>query len=101
MPPQLMDGTFTVPYITYDAYGRVTGRTNRTITLPAAPTSVSSATTATAMPNVAGGDSATYIPSGGMWKIFAISFGDSEIYVSTKSGGSRPGANTWIGIRIS
>ena len=47
MPPLLMDGTFTVPYITYDAYGRVTGRTNRTITLPAAPTSVSSATNAT------------------------------------------------------
>lgn len=36
-------GTFTVPYITYDAYGRVTGRTNRTITLPAAPTSVTKA----------------------------------------------------------
>ena len=30
-------GTFTVPYITYDAYGRVTGRTNRTMTMPAAP----------------------------------------------------------------
>lgn len=29
-------GTFTVPYITYDAYGRVTGRTNRTITMPVA-----------------------------------------------------------------
>ena len=29
-------GTFTVPYITYDAYGRVTGRTNRTMTMPAA-----------------------------------------------------------------
>ena len=28
-------GSFTVPYITYDAYGRITGRTNRTITLPA------------------------------------------------------------------
>ena len=33
-------GTFTVPYITYDAYGRVTGRTNRTITLPATPTTI-------------------------------------------------------------
>lgn len=29
--------TFTVPYITYDAYGRVTGRTNRTVKIPAAP----------------------------------------------------------------
>ena len=32
-------GTFTVPYVTYDAYGRVTGRTNRTMTMPAASTS--------------------------------------------------------------
>lgn len=28
-------GTFTVPYFTYDAYGRITGRTNRTMTMPA------------------------------------------------------------------
>lgn len=41
-------GTFTVPYITYDAYGRVTGRTNRTMTMPAAP----SGGTATAISNV-------------------------------------------------
>ncbi|MBR5574372.1 MAG: hypothetical protein IKW35_07760 [Paludibacteraceae bacterium] len=34
-------GTFTVPYFTYDAYGRVTGRTNRTMTMPTAPTTVS------------------------------------------------------------
>lgn len=43
-------GTFTVPYFTYDAYGRITGRTNRTLTLPAAPsvTSISgNAATAT------------------------------------------------------
>lgn len=46
--------TFTVPYITYDAYGRITGRTNRTVKIPAAPTSVSSATTVTSVPNVAG-----------------------------------------------
>ena len=45
-------GTFTVPYITYDAYGRVTGRTNRTITLPAAPTSVTTATKAGAVTNI-------------------------------------------------
>lgn len=36
-------GTFTIPYFTYDAYGRITGRTNRTMTMPAKPsvTSVS------------------------------------------------------------
>ena len=37
-------GTFTVPYFTYDAYGRITARTNRTITLPAKP--------ATELPNI-------------------------------------------------
>lgn len=36
-------GTFTVPYITYDAYGRVTGRTNRTITMPSATAYVTAA----------------------------------------------------------
>ena len=40
-------GTFTVPYVTYDAYGRVTGRTNRTMTMPAAPSSATTATNAT------------------------------------------------------
>ena len=100
-----MDGTFTVPYITYDDYGRVTGRTNRTLTLPAAPTSVSSATTATkatATPNVAGGNSNTVLPSGGTWKVFAIGYeGMVVITASTKAGGSRPGNNAWIGMRIS
>lgn len=28
-------GTFTVPYFTFDAYGRITGTANRTITMPA------------------------------------------------------------------
>lgn len=31
--------TFTVPYITYDAYGRITSKTNRTMTMPSASTS--------------------------------------------------------------
>lgn len=30
-------GTFTVPYFTYDAQGHITGRTNRTMTMPANP----------------------------------------------------------------
>ena len=41
-------GTFTVPYFTYDAYGRITARTNRTITLPAKP--------ATELPNIGAKD---------------------------------------------
>lgn len=105
MPPLLMDGTFTVPYITYDAYGRVTGRTNRTITLPAAPTSVSSATTATtatAIPNIMlhngnGGYNGSYnsgtkkytIPSGGTWAYILFNpdiSGGKRVF--TVSGGS-------------
>ena len=34
-------GTITVPYITVDAKGHVSAKANRTITLPAAPTTVS------------------------------------------------------------
>ena len=48
--------TFTVPYITYDVYGRITGRTNRTVKIPAAPTVTNisgTAAKATAIPNVA------------------------------------------------
>lgn len=33
-------GTFTIPVITYDAYGRVTGTSTANVTLPAAPTPV-------------------------------------------------------------
>ena len=40
-------GKFTVPYITFDAKGRATAASSKTFTLPAAPTSVDSATTAT------------------------------------------------------
>lgn len=41
-------GTFTVPYFTYDDYGRVTGVTNRTMTMPAATTAITgNAATAT------------------------------------------------------
>lgn len=37
-------GTFKVPYITVDSYGRITSASTKTITLPAAPTSVTMAT---------------------------------------------------------
>ena len=41
-------GTFTVPYFTYDEYGRITGKTNRTLTMPTAPTGNISGNAATA-----------------------------------------------------
>ena len=119
-----MDGTFTVPYITYDAYGRVTGKTNRTITLPAAPTSVSSATTAsstTSTPNMVtaymlemGGSGASSsgcsingyrvtIPSGGTWRY--LWFGLSNGGCGDIAGGQTITANVnsrgLIAVRIS
>jgi len=34
-------GTFTIPTITYDAYGHITGKNTTTMTMPAAPTTIS------------------------------------------------------------
>lgn len=42
-------GSFTVPYIAYDARGHITSRTNRTMTLPTPLTSLSSATSNTSV----------------------------------------------------
>lgn len=97
-------GTFTVPYITYDAYGRVTGRTNRTITLPAAPTSVSTATKTTTVPNFAVATAYTkkcsggsisgnnwVLPSGGTWryiKLYAVGTSNGAATCGTVAGGS-------------
>ena len=101
MPPLLMDGTFTVPYITYDAYGRITGRTNRTITLPAAPSSTTTATKATSIPNVVvafaniqyggtlSGDYVT-LPSGGTWRyVRGYSATNASSLVGQVAGGSK------------
>ena len=86
-------GTFTVPYVTYDAYGRVTGRTNRTMTMPSAPSSTTTASKATAIASTSfiavrdgysgstvnyGGGTVTYsgttakytFPIGGNWRYF-------------------------------
>ena len=106
-------GTFTVPYITYDAYGRVTGRTNRTITLPAAPTSVdyaNSAWSATVTPNVVAyetEDGSATLPSGGTWAYtFSRAMYSGNAGVSgTASGGttitsSDNGKHTLFAIRI-
>lgn len=52
--------TFTTPYVTYDAYGRVTGSGTRTLTMPSAPSSTTTATNA----NILKGFSACYAPYG-------------------------------------
>ena len=129
MPLLLMDGTFTVPYITYDAYGRVTGKTNRTITLPAAPTSVSSATTATtatkannmataavivayasacvgATVTESGGTYSFTLPSGGTWKILRTVQTSNHSTVAYSIGGGKKvncgsyGADSESGIQV-
>ena len=105
--------TFTVPYSTYDAYGRVTGKTNRTVKIPAAPTSVSSATTATTatkattVPNVkaavAKNESTSvygvYAPSGGTWYCYAVcrlvsNNGDDDV-TNTVSKSASGGTRIW------
>jgi len=72
--------TFTVPKVVYDKYGRVTGHTNYTVKIPAASTSVTTATKATTVPNVVvvhngtayGGGTVNVLkytfPSGGTWR---------------------------------
>ena len=86
-------GTFTVPYITYDAYGRVTGRTNMTMTMPAAP----SGGTATALSYKYATNSKNFaVPSGGTWIVWRcwealLSEGSRYDYItriSKQSGGS-------------
>lgn len=42
-------GKFTVPYVTFDAKGRATAASSKTFTLPAAPTSVTTATNLASM----------------------------------------------------
>lgn len=64
-------GSFVVPYITYDAYGRVTGRTNRTITLPAASSGVVQGYVSNTSGNMSGSSFSGTItlPSGGTYAI--------------------------------
>ena len=64
--------------------------------------SVSTAASATAMPNFTGGKGNTKLPIGGMWKVIQVSFGSSELYFSNLSGGSTvSGGNYWFASRIS
>lgn len=60
-------GTFVVPYITYDAYGRVTGRTNRTMTMPEA-----SSGKPTALYYVYSQSANNTLPSGGTWLCWLV-----------------------------
>lgn len=99
-------GTFTVPYITYDAYGRVTGNANRTMTMPAASSSsITTCRYTRAHDNATTGSNSGFssiryvdmsaydgvyckLPSGGTWfcwhdRYFYILSGGSEV-----SGGS-------------
>ena len=90
-------GTFTVPYITYDAYGRVTGRTNMTMTMPAAPSGGSAESFSNFVvshyDNCSGGSvsSGSYkFPSGGTYRYIIVLPGGYSIggRCNTASGGS-------------
>lgn len=87
-------GTFTIPYVSYDKHGRVSGGGTRTITMPSAP----SGGTATALSNFvvakngsSSGGSISGIkftfPSGGTWRYIIIA--STQYKVGTTSGGSQ------------
>ena len=53
--------TFTVPQVNYDAYGRVTGHTNRTVKIPAASSGYPTVF-------VISSSGKFTLPSGGTWR---------------------------------
>jgi len=67
-------GTITIPYITVDAKGHVSAKSNRTITLPAGPVNMRGATSSAAgsagyVPAPAAGASNRYLRSDGTWAV--------------------------------
>ena len=67
-------GTITIPYITVDAKGHVSAKSNRRITLPAGPVNMRGATSSVAgsagyVPAPAAGASNRYLRSDGTWVI--------------------------------
>lgn len=116
--------TFTVPQINYDTYGRVTGYTNRTVKIPAAPSSATAisncaawyslydvseswrwgAGTFTQSTNTwgSGGHFTKWkAPSGGTWGIFPLGGLNVSLSGRTISGGTTiEMKSTCIAIRI-
>ena len=67
-------GTITIPYITVDAKGHVSAKSNRTITLPAGPVNMKGASSSAAgsagyVPAPAAGASNRYLRSDGTWVV--------------------------------
>lgn len=67
-------GTITIPYITVDAKGHVSAKSNRTITLPAGPVNMKGASSSAAgsagyVPAPSAGASDRYLRSDGTWAI--------------------------------
>lgn len=67
-------GTITIPYITVDAKGHVSAKSNRTITLPAGPVNMEGASSSAAgsagyVPAPAAGASNRYLRSDGTWAV--------------------------------
>lgn len=67
-------GTIIIPYITVDAKGHVSAKSNRTITLPAGPVNMKGASSSSAgsagyVPAPAAGASNRYLRSDGTWQV--------------------------------
>lgn len=82
--------TFTTPYVTYDAYGRVTGGGTRTLTMPTVKAQIGSAWAANT--------TSMTLPSGGtwfVWNTYGIQNVEQNTYythgTSTASGTSSSG----------
>ena len=93
-------GTFTIPYVTRDVYGRVSGGGTRTITMPAAP-SGGSATMISNCGASTKGSGSLYLPSGGTWVYYTE--GGTTQYAGTASGGTKinaAGDGTYYGIYV-
>ena len=96
-------GTFTIPYVTRDTYGRVTGGGTRTITMPATPSGGTADIVSTDSVSVYKG--APYqswtLPSGGTWKYYRTYWNDGATSIEAYSvAGGTSLASTLAGIAI-
>ena len=81
--------TFTTPYVTYDAYGRVTGGGTRTLTMPSAPSGGTASTlSSVAVANKSDSDAE------------AIGYGGMTVTSGTKSTFKLPSGGTWRWVGI-
>lgn len=81
--------TFTVPQVNYDAYGRVTGHTNRTVKIPAASSGSDNCAKFACWHGFWGKSSTMYVGDGTFSK--GSSDGDGDYYTKWTA----PSGGTW------